>query len=172
MATVIVIIVSVMVVFNLITTFLEKAQKRASASDTCFTGTQECQPYANIYGKNRENGPCAVTVTASPELAVIVIIRHDNIDGRVAGHLLIEKGSSGTICLTVGTFQTFFYFGRDWEPRREMDCGLFGGFINGEIFQEDPVAKNYTEGMMWEYKLRLVSNGNFAPVSTDKDLFF
>ena len=69
-----------------------------------YVGTQGCQPYAKVYGNNREKGPCAVTVTASPEMAVVAIVRYNNIDGDVAGHLFIERGTSGTICLPVGRF--------------------------------------------------------------------
>lgn len=137
-----------------------------------FVGTQGCQPYAKVYGNNREKGPCAVTVTASPEMAVVAIVRYNNIDGDVAGHLFIERGTSGTICLPVGRFQVFFYSGRDWNPEKEMDCGLSGGFTKDEMFQEDPYSKTYSEGTHWSYALRLVTNGNFAPASTDKDLFF
>lgn len=137
-----------------------------------FVGTQGCQPYAKVYGNNRDKGPCAVTITASPEMAVVAIVRYDNIDGDVAGHLFIERGTSGTICLPVGKFQVFFYSGRDWDPEKEMDCGLSGGFKKDEMFQEDPFPKTYSEGTHWSYALRLVTNGNFAPASTDKDLFF
>ena len=137
-----------------------------------FIGTQGCQPYANVYGSNSEQGPCAVKVTASSEMPVVVIIRYNNLDGNVAGHLFINKGWSGIICLPVGVFQTFFYSGRNWDPSKEMDCGLSGGFKDNEIFQEDPTPKTFTTGMMWTYTLKSVSDGNFTPVSTDKDLFF
>ena len=137
-----------------------------------FTGTPECQPYANLYGTNYKHGPCAVKVMASSEMSVVVVIRYGNIDGNVAGHLYIEKGSCGIICLRSGTYQTFFYLGRDWDPSKEMDCGLSGGFINNEIFQEDPLPKDLQNGEMLTYTLRSVLDGNFTPASTDKDLFF
>lgn len=173
MITVILIIVTVVIVIDrIITAILKNEQEPGCDRNTYFTSTQGSQPYANVYGTNRKQGPCAVTVTASPEMAVVVIIRYHNLDGDVAGHLYIEKGSSGTICLPAGRYQTFFYSGTTWDPNKEMDCGLTGGFLNSEIFQEDPVAKNYTEGTRWTYTLRMVSNGNFAPMPTDKDLFF
>jgi len=50
------------------------------------------QPFANVYGTNRMRGPCAVKVTASSELSMVVIIRYKNIDGNVASHLFIDKG--------------------------------------------------------------------------------
>lgn len=146
--------------------------RRTTGKNSYFIGTQDYQPYSNVYGNNRKQGPCAVKVTTDSEMSVVVIIRYNNIDGNVAGHLFIDKGSCGIICLPVGKFQTFFYSGRNWNPSKEMDCGLSGGFRNDEIFQEDPTPKNYTTGMMWTYTLRSVSDGNFTPVSTDKDLFF
>lgn len=132
----------------------------------------ENQPYANVYGINYEQGPCAVKVMASSEMSMVVIIRYSNINGKVAGHLYIEKGTSGIIYLPTGIFQTFFYLGRDWDPSKEMDCGLSGGFTNDEIFQEDPRPKDFTKGKMWTYTFRSVLDGNFTPVPADKDLFF
>ena len=139
--------------------YLVRAFIRTGKGGRLYKGTLGYQPYSNVYGENLKKGPCAVTVTASPEMDVVAIVRYDNLDGDVAGHLLIEKGKSGTICLPTGKFQVFFYSGRDWDSQKEMDCGLSGGFTKDEMFQEDPFPKTYREGTHWSYSLRLVVDG-------------
>lgn len=141
MITVIIIVIAV--IASIIAGLSRDSEAKRTVDEySPFTGTPECQPYANVYGTNFRQGPCAVKVTASSEMSVVVIIRYSNINGKVAGHLYIEKGSSGIICLQAGTYQTFFYLGRGWDPSKEMDCGLSGGFRNDEIFQEDPRPKD------------------------------
>ena len=165
-----VIIIAIVVIVRIIAALI--SDSKIGLTFDASTETPESQPYANLYGTNLKHGSCAVNVTASSEMSVVVIVRYRNIDGEVAGHLFIEKGSSGIICLRPGTYQIFFYSGRDWDPSKEMDCGLSGGFRKDEIFQEDPRQRDLKKGMMMTYKLRYVLDGNFIPASTDKVLFF
>ena len=125
-----------------------------------------------MYGYNLETGPCAVTINTCPEMAVVVIVRYDNLDGNVAEHLFIESRSSGLICLPTGTFQVFLYSGRDWNSKKEMDCGLYGGFTKDEIFQQFSLPHTFSEGENLTYTIRMVQNSAFDPVSVEIDLFF
>lgn len=82
-------IIFVLAIIAIIIAVLRSASKTERSVDgySSFTEMPENQPYANVYGTNYEQGPCAVKVMASSEMSVVVIIRYSNINGKVAGHL-------------------------------------------------------------------------------------
>ena len=86
----------------------------------------------------------------------------------MAGHAYIRKGSSYTINLDPGTYQTFFYYGNGWNPNRKLSNGLTGGFTSNEQYGKDnPVTLSYRYSGDYiyydhiEYSLQSVVGGNF-----------
>ena len=148
----------------------KEAQRKAEeakkyANNYLSTGSQ---PYANVYGRNSYSGDCAITVKAGSSTDVVVIIKRNNSNGRVAGHAYIRKGSSYTINLDPGTYQTFFYYGNGWNPNRKLSNGLTGGFTSNEQYGKDnPVTLSYrySDDYIYydhiEYSLQSVVGGNF-----------
>lgn len=126
------------------------------------------QPYANVYGRNSSYGNCSIKVNASGSSDVVVIVKHNNRYGSVAGHAYIHKGGSYTINLSPGTYQTFFYYGTSWNPTKKLSNGLTGGFMYDEQYgQDDPVnlrvtyQGDYIYYDSMTYSLQSVVGGNF-----------
>ncbi|MBR1792540.1 MAG: hypothetical protein IJ764_02755 [Bacteroidales bacterium] len=135
---------------------------------------QSSQPYSQWYGANKtydEYTPHSeVTVRAPINCDVIVIIRHNNKDGRVAGHRYIRRGSTGTIQLANGTYQVFFYYGTDWSSQVNMGDGIRGGFTrNVQYSKDNPEILNND---ILTYKLTLQRNGNFNTKPSNKNEVF
>ncbi|MDR1723183.1 MAG: thermonuclease family protein [Tannerella sp.] len=121
-------------------------------------------PYFEIYGGNEPctlGGCSQIKVTTPDNSDVLVTIKKDN---WVVRHAYIRASSSYTFEVPNGTYQPFFYYGKGWNPEREMKetpKGLVkGGFIVYEEFgKDDPqVLKNN----ILEYVLILQVNGNFS----------
>ncbi len=133
------------------------------------------QPYAAWYGYNQRyssNEPqSTIQVTSAVSQDVIVIVKYNNQDGRVAGHLYIQAGRTGKIYVTPGyRYQVFFYYGDDWDENKQMPGGVRGGFTRHEQADKDPnshyFAINETyDGITWdggmEYNLNPTYSGNF-----------
>lgn len=127
------------------------------------------QPYAKVYGNNGHYGQCAITVGAYGNTDVVVVVKHNNKNGKVAGHAYIHQGGSYSISLTPGTYQTFFYYGSSWNPHKKLDNGLVGGFMYDEEYGKDnPVylgARDFGYYVSYDdlsYSLREVVGGNFS----------
>lgn len=116
-------------------------------------------PYRQYYGGNYSYGYSAITVRASNNSDVVVIIKNNNANGSVAAHAYICKGCSYSFDLPNGTYQTFFYFGKDWYPEKNMNGGIKGGFINNEAFSKDNPRDLYDQELT--YSLVRQQNGNF-----------
>lgn len=127
------------------------------------------QPYAKVYGNNGHYDQCAITVGAYGNSDVVVVVKHNNKYGKVAGHAYIHQGGSYSISLTPGTYQTFFYYGSSWNPHKKLDNGLVGGFMYDEEYGKDnPVylgVKDFGYYVSYDelsYSLREVVGGNFS----------
>lgn len=135
---------------------------------------QSRQPYSQWYGTNKSfdnyTPHSEVTVTAPYNSEVIVIIRHNNKDGNVAGHIYLSKGSTGTIQLANGTYQVFFYYGTDWSPTVDMGNGIKGGFTKGVSYSKDNPEQLYN-GIL-TYELILQRDGNFNTKPSNKNEVF
>ena len=134
------------------------------------------QPYAAWYGYNQrytsESPQSTIQVTSAVSQDVIVIVKYDNQDGAVAGHIYIQAGKTGKIYVTPGYwYQVFFYYGDDWDENKQMPGGVRGGFTRNEQADKDPKPQHFSltetyDGITWdggvEYNLNPVRNGNFS----------
>lgn len=133
------------------------------------------QPYAKYYGRNCSyNGlRPAVTVNASAYSDVVVIVRYNNSNGAVAGHVYVRKNCSSTIYLPENRYyQVFFYYGSGWYPKKDMTGGVKGGFLHNESFSKDgsPIYLRY--GDMLTYTLTQQIGGNFSTSGSNKNEVF
>ncbi len=130
-------------------------------------------PYSHYYGSNmvcRQSECSGVKVTA-PELSdVVVIIKKNNKNGKVAGHAYISAGDTYKINLPNGTYQTFFYYGDRWSPYKDMGNGVKGGFIYNELFSKDKPQEIYNAVLT--YVLQLRRDGNFQAESSNRSELF
>lgn len=135
---------------------------------------QSSQPYSRWYGVNKSfdnyTPHSEVCVKAPYNSDVIVIIRHDNKDGKVAGHMYLTKGATGTIPLANGTYQVFFYYGTDWSSSVDMGNGIKGGFTKSVSYSKDN-PERLSNGIL-TYELVLQRNGNFSTMPSNKNEVF
>lgn len=116
-------------------------------------------PYESYYGSNSSYGHSTITVQASNNSDLVVIIKEDNSEGRVINHAYLKAGGSYSFSMPNGTYQVFFYSGKDWYPEKEMKGGIKGGFLTNEQFSKDsPQTLNYSE---LTYSLVKRKYGNF-----------
>lgn len=122
------------------------------------------------YGKAKISGyDSKITVRTSPdsELDVVVILKQGD---NIVKNAYICAGDSYSFDLPNGTYQTFFYSGKGWNPEKDMGNGNIGGFVSGESFQKDsPLPIEYQELI---YELILQPNGNFQTKESDQDEMF
>ncbi len=125
-------------------------------------------PYSYCYGdKNECNDSCSkISVTASNNSDVIVLVKKDD---NVFRNAFISKGRTYEFNLPNGTYQTFFYYGSDWNNEKymkETSCGsLYGGFRKGEHFGKD--SPQFLYNNILTYELILQQNGNFSTKSSN-----
>ena len=135
-------------------------------------------PYSYCYGKNPYCSPpsgyaeCSfIEVKASSNSDVIVIIKKNN---RVYSHAYIKAGGYYKFKLGNGSFQTFFYYGTGWNPKKYIknaNCGnIVGGFVNNESLDKSKIEYLYNSTM--SYTLYTVVNGNFTPDPSNKQEAF
>ena len=130
-------------------------------------------PYSAIYGKNYHcpYSQCSgINVTAPHSSDVVVIIKKNNECGRVVAHAYIQKGETYELSLPDGTYQTFFYFGKGWNPYKEKKNGVQGGFVIDESYSKDePQVINQA---VLSYVLQLRKDGNFQTEYSNQDEVF
>ena len=130
-------------------------------------------PYKATYGKNYRcprNRCSGIKVTAPHESDIIVIIKHNNSNGKVVAHGYIKAGDTYQFDIPDGTYQTFFYYGEGWNPNKVMTGGVTGGFVMNEIFSKDNPQDIY--GGVLSYVLQLQRNGNFQTKGSNKSECF
>lgn len=84
--------------------------------------------------------------------------------GRLVANVYIEQGHSHAIRLPNGTYQVYFYAGRQWATDI-VNKGQEGGFINGAFTKDERPLELY--GARMTYTLYGVENGNFNPAQSD-----
>lgn len=134
------------------------------------TGTA---PYSAFYGRNYKcpYSQCSgINVTAPSQADIVVIIKKDNSDGKVVSHGYIRAGESFQFDVPDGTYQTFFYYGKGWNPNKDMGNGVKGGFVKDEIFSKDNPQAIYSAVL--SYVLQLQRNGNFQTKSSNRGEVF
>lgn len=141
----------------------------ASIEDEFINNTLEtgATPYAKYYGKNKKCASygCSQIKVHTSNSDVLVTIKKD---GTVVRHAYIKGGDSFTFSFPNGTYQAFFYYGRGWNPDKEMKGGqIKGGFVADESFgKDDPQTLSNN---ILEYSLILQQNGNFSTRPSDSD---
>jgi len=131
-------------------------------------------PYSYCFGNNRscsDYGCSQIKVRTPSNSDVVVTIKKN---GEVYSHAYINKGSAYTFELPNGTYQTFFYYGKGWNPNKvmkEAGCGtLIGGFVTEEHFGKD--SPQSLSNNILEYELILQQNGNFSTSPSNSDEAF
>jgi len=132
------------------------------------------QPYSKWYGDNQYfdnyTPHSEIKVLAPSNSDVIVIVRHNNKNGSVAGHCYIKSGMASTISLRNGYYQVFFYYGNGWYPDKNIG-NVRGGFVKGESFSKDGSPQNL-DNVILTYELTLQQNGNFSTSSSSEGEMF
>lgn len=127
----------------------------------CFGSSNSCSSY----------GCSQIKVRTPSNSDVIVTIKKND---KVYRHAYINSSSQYTFEFPNGTYQTFFYYGRGWNPNKvmkETDCGtLKGGFIADEHFGKD--SPQSLSNNILEYELILQQNGNFSTRSSNSEEAF
>ena len=135
-------------------------------------------PWENCFGKNAkcklyvEDGyyvGCSnIEVNSSPNSDVVVIVKSNQ---KIIKHAFILANSSHTIEVADGTYQVFFYYGKNWDKYKKMNSGecnsLLGGFKYDEyVGKDDPIL---LKGEIVQYTLKTVNNGNFKQKTSSLD---
>ena len=131
-------------------------------------------PYAYCYGANINctgSGCSQIKVKTPSDSDVLVTLKQNE---RVVAHAYISASSSYTFQVPDGTYQPFFYYGRNWDSDKVMtqtNCGtLRGGFAQNEHFGKDTPEK--LNNHVLTYELILQQNGNFSTIpSNQKEAF-
>ena len=132
-------------------------------------------PWENCYGKNADCklyvkdgyyvGCSNIEVNSSPNSPVVVIIKTG---GKVLKHVYISANSNHSIEVPDGTYQVFFYYGRNWDRNKKInsdECfSIYGGFTEDEyVGKDDPIT---LESQIMTYTLTMVTYGNFSQKSS------
>lgn len=124
-------------------------------------------PYAKYYGGNKkcnEYGCSRIKVNTSNSDVLVTIKKND----KVVRHAYISGGDSYTFSFPNGTYQAFFYYGKGWNPDKEMKNGTIkGGFVSEEHFGKDQ-PQSLSNNIL-EYSLILQPNGNFSTSPSDPE---
>jgi len=132
------------------------------------------KPYAYCFGSNNscDGYDCSQIKVKTPYNSDVLVTIKKN--GRVYRHAYIKSSSSYTFNIPNGKYQTFFYYGKGWNPNKFMKkvaCGkLKGGFIDSEHFGKD--NPEYLSDMIRSYELILQQNGNFSTKSSNSNEAF
>lgn len=130
-------------------------------------------PYVKPYGKNYNcsNNQCSgIKVTAPKESDIVVVIKRNNKEGKVISHGYIKAHETYQFDIPSGTYQIFFYYGKGWNPEKEMGNGIRGGFVKDEVFSKDKPQK--INNAVLSYVLQLQKNGNFSTQSSNRSEMF
>lgn len=120
-------------------------------------------PWQNCFGPNAScsyYGCSEIEVTASYSSDVMVTIKRG---GKIVKHAYIHAGRTYKFELPDGTYQPFFYYGKNWDPDKMMNSAscssMRGGYTEDESFDKDnPVT---LKGEILTYELIAQINGNF-----------
>ncbi|MGY0426034.1 MAG: hypothetical protein ACWIPI_04280 [Polaribacter sp.] len=131
-------------------------------------------PYSYCFGKNRScssYGCSQIKVRTPVNSDVLVTIKKN---GEVYRHAYINAGSTYTFEFPNGRYQTFFYYGKGWNPNKVMkktNCGILkGGFIADEHFGKDNLQTLFNNVL--SYELILQQNGNFSTKPSNSEEAF
>lgn len=118
-------------------------------------------PYSKYYGVNSscsDNGCSQIKVKTPYNSDVLVTIKKNDV---VVRHAYIQASDSFTFSFPNGNYQAFFYYGKGWNPEKEMKNGeIIGGFVADESFGKDDEQSLYNN--ILSYELIMQPNGNFS----------
>ena len=145
------------------------------STNSLYTGAT---PYSYCYGKTpycsppNEYAECSyIDIKASSNSDVVVIVKKNN---RVYSHAYIKAGGYYKFKVGNGSFQTFFYYGKGWNPNKYIkngSCGkITGGFVSNESLDKSDVIRLNNSSM--SFTLYAVENGNFKPKASNKNEAF
>ena len=132
-------------------------------------------PWENCYGKNASCetypkdgylvGCSEIKVKTSKYSSVVAIVKRY---GKVLKHAYISAGSSYSFEVPNGTYQVYFYYGKDWIRSKEIKSNqcfkIYGGFNEGEsVSKDNPIT---LDDQIMSYTLTQTTNGNFSPKSS------
>jgi hypothetical protein len=158
---------------------ISESEKRINtSSDKIFTRPWTgSQPYGDCLGYNEEcigDGCSQIIVKGPTDSDVLVTIKSKDFNNLLVGHAYIRSNTTFTFELENGTYQTFFYYGNDWDRERimkkKMLCDLKGGFNSSEFFGKD--TPQYLNNNILTYELILQKNGNFSTKKSSPDEAF
>lgn len=151
---------------------LEKERQERAIYDKYISNSLNtgATPYARYYGGNsscNDYGCSQIKVRTSNSDVIVTIKKND----KVVRHAYINSGSSYTFSFPNGAYQTFFYYGKGWNPEKEMKGGMMkGGFISNEDFgKDDPQTLSNN---ILEYQLILQENGNCSTRPSNQEEAF
>lgn len=151
----------------------EIEEKYANVKYSDYSLENGAQPYAQFYGRNLTSGGCSVTVKTSYSHDCLVIVKYNDENGKVAGHVYVQKSNSATINLRSGNkYQVFFYTGKGWYPEKQMPKDVKGGFLKDEQYSYDKESITLSYGETITYTLTSLPSGNFKPGITNQNSVF
>ena len=124
-------------------------------------------PYKNHKARGRGKSEIKVKTSSVSQCDVVVIVKQQD---KMVRNVYIQAGDSYTLAVPNGTFQVFFYYGRDWNPEKAMSTKYTGGFMEDEDFQKD--TEKSIKNQILTYELILQRNGNFETKQSDKQEIF
>lgn len=131
-------------------------------------------PYAYYFGGNKScnDYECSQINVRTPYNSDVLVTIKKN--GKVYRHAYIQANSSYTFEMPNGIYQPFFYYGKGWNPNKNMkqtEKGLLkGGFVSNEQFSKD--SPQTLNNNILEYKLILQQNGNFSTKPSSQEEAF
>ena len=141
---------------------------RSSAGTASLRPKTGDTPYFSRYGIDTERGPNTLTFHTSGSDDCVVIVKK-RYTGTVVGHVYIRGGDTGSLKVPNGSYDVFFYSGRDWDPHKIVG-NVVGGFTRDDSLQKDPgLSLNYTD---CTYTLYPVQNGNLSLKSASESEAF
>jgi hypothetical protein len=155
----------------------ERDNKKNTKRETVFKRpSQGSQLYSDCFGPNaycNGTGCSQVKVKGPIDSDVLVTIKSKDFNNIVFSHAYIRSNKTYTFDLDNGTYQVFFYYGKDWDFKKIIKgsfCDLKGGFSSSEVFGKD--SQQYLKNNILTYELILQRNGNFSTKeSSSKEAF-
>lgn len=149
--------------FLFISLTLSSQYTGATPWDNCFGINASCKTYPK---DGYLVGCSKIKVETSNFSPVMAIVKRY---GSVLKHAYISAGSSYSFEVPDGTYQVFFYYGKNWDRNKKMnsdECSrAYGGFTKNEsVSKDNPITLN---SQIMTYTLTQVNYGNFNPKSSN-----
>lgn len=117
--------------------------------------TTGSKPYSSYFGRAKTGDNYIDIKTTEGADYIVIVKRHSN--GKYINHVYIRGGEKARMYVPDGTFDTYFYSGKGWNPEKVVG-NLTGGFVSGESMQKDDPQRIVSAYL--EYTLYPVVNGN------------